>query len=43
MSSSKLMLVVVLLAVVFFAALVTLQALEWMYYDAAPSIWPGNS
>lgn len=42
MSSSKLMFVVVLLAVAFFGALITLQALEWMYFDAAPSVWPGN-
>ncbi len=43
MSSSKFMLIVVLLTVIFFATLITLQALEWMYFDAPPSVWPGNT
>ncbi len=42
MSSSKFLTILVLLALVFFAALITLQALEWMYFDATPSVWPGS-
>ncbi len=42
MFSSKLLTIIALLAVVFFAALITLQALELMYYDAAPSLWPAT-
>ncbi len=40
MFSSKIMTILTLLAVACFAALITLQVLEWMYFDAPRSVWP---
>lgn len=40
MFSSKGLSILSLIATICFLALIGLQAAEWMYYSAAPTVWP---
>lgn len=42
MFSSRTMFILALLAFACFAALVTLQVMEWNFYRETPGIWPGQ-